>query len=703
MKTLKKLVLILLLFTSFFALLFLDNSTSSEKEILIKQPNNNATTSNSLVITDFSNFSISQNHPLISSVNQIENLNFSYLGESYEEFINEIYNLDFYSSWNITDFDVEFAVNFNYNDTQDKGNFSFLIWSSYNETEQMNSTLLGSISIIDNWNTSTGLLEIVGYPNMIFDKYNTSISSIPLSEMINFHANRTDNKFTLEIINSTTEEIIITHTWDDAIHNPVNMFQVDFGVGGRNNSLNINLTNFQTKINYKEPFVNPGYPFTIDFNDFSDFFISDNSSYIKSKNNDSHLDFTFDGEVYSGSYSERYNMLLDDYGNCSDFSITIDLDYRYDELVLGTLDIRLVSYYNEEREFVGSTEIGTPLDVCFASVYDPWASYGGTYRIGATPNDVWYTSRSAYGTSEKDGTVSFVISRLNGIISIDCIRNGTSYLLLQLLSQEVLKPVNFISIGTEIIASYNNFSKGVFSNISASLTFDNYDFPQSEPPVNGNEQNDGGFSGDAGETFDTARQIADDTFQGYLDTDDDDDFYIFYIFGYVTLTINMFGPESADFDLYLYNPNKNLIDQGLQSIANETVTSTVYSGGYWYINVHRFEGVGQYTISITTVDISSSTSNGDRNPTVLIALGVIAAVLLIILITFLIITKRKTSPNQSTETAGTEQTIDKSYLTDEEIRIAQRVQATKIPDEEEFYDEYKGYSFGMKDEENDEK
>jgi hypothetical protein len=116
-------------------------------------------------------------------------------------------------------------------------------------------------------------------------------------------------------------------------------------------------------------------------------------------------------------------------------------------------------------------------------------------------------------------------------------------------------------------------------------------------------QNDMGSGSDAGNTFSTALLIelpADG--EGYLDSYDTDDYYVFYYLSYGnTIFATLYSPEGADFDLYLYDPSHVLVASSTQGtgVADE-IEYSANTNGYYYLRVYRFSGSGIYSLSIWT-------------------------------------------------------------------------------------------------------
>lgn len=108
-------------------------------------------------------------------------------------------------------------------------------------------------------------------------------------------------------------------------------------------------------------------------------------------------------------------------------------------------------------------------------------------------------------------------------------------------------------------------------------------------------QNDAGSSGDAGNTIDTAVSITPGTYSGYLDMEDPEDWYSFSVNTGQGIFIDLEVPKrsssfpSSDFDVYLYNPQDQLVHQG-NYYGDDTIEYPAEISGTWKIKIDIFPG-----------------------------------------------------------------------------------------------------------------
>jgi len=123
-------------------------------------------------------------------------------------------------------------------------------------------------------------------------------------------------------------------------------------------------------------------------------------------------------------------------------------------------------------------------------------------------------------------------------------------------------------------------------------------------------QNDGGFWGDAGNTIDEARFIDPGSYAGHLAPADDVDFYKCWIPAGEIFKVDM--NPGGNYDLFLYDPGKNLL-VGSESPGDESeeITYVAETSGYYYFEIRRISGSGDYSFSIEILDITPPTSSVD--------------------------------------------------------------------------------------------
>jgi len=108
-------------------------------------------------------------------------------------------------------------------------------------------------------------------------------------------------------------------------------------------------------------------------------------------------------------------------------------------------------------------------------------------------------------------------------------------------------------------------------------------------------QNDAGTNGDAGNTIDTAIPLSPGIHSGYLDMEDPEDWYSFSASMGQGIIISLEVPKrsssfpSSDFDIYLYNPQGELVHQG-NYYGDDTIEYPADASGTWKIKIDIFPG-----------------------------------------------------------------------------------------------------------------
>ena len=108
-------------------------------------------------------------------------------------------------------------------------------------------------------------------------------------------------------------------------------------------------------------------------------------------------------------------------------------------------------------------------------------------------------------------------------------------------------------------------------------------------------QNDADTNTDAGNTIDAAISLTPGTYSGYLDMDDPLDWYSFSANTGQGIVIDLEVPKrsssfpSSDFDIYLYNPQNQLVHQG-NYYGDDTIEYPADVSGTWKIKIDIFPG-----------------------------------------------------------------------------------------------------------------
>jgi len=101
--------------------------------------------------------------------------------------------------------------------------------------------------------------------------------------------------------------------------------------------------------------------------------------------------------------------------------------------------------------------------------------------------------------------------------------------------------------------------------------------------------------------------------------DDTDDYYSIDVpLGY-TITATMSGPNTADFDLYIWNNGPQIVAASEELGSYETVsftTPTSNSNGRFYINPYAYSGYGTYTLTVIVSSALSLNANAGFDKTV---------------------------------------------------------------------------------------
>jgi len=109
-----------------------------------------------------------------------------------------------------------------------------------------------------------------------------------------------------------------------------------------------------------------------------------------------------------------------------------------------------------------------------------------------------------------------------------------------------------------------------------------------------NGQNDAGYGTDAGDSFSSANSINPGTYEGYLDMMDEEDWFRFNANAGQAIHLNLNMKDIAylsDFDLYLYNPDEELVNYDGYYYDDEVLFEVPSGqGGQWRARIKIFPG-----------------------------------------------------------------------------------------------------------------
>jgi len=70
------------------------------------------------------------------------------------------------------------------------------------------------------------------------------------------------------------------------------------------------------------------------------------------------------------------------------------------------------------------------------------------------------------------------------------------------------------------------------------------------------------------------------------------------------LQVSLNGPTGSDFDLYVYNPELQLVDKSISPQSSESCHLVAKMTGYYYIVIIPYSGTGEFTLQVKTQDLS---------------------------------------------------------------------------------------------------
>ncbi len=122
--------------------------------------------------------------------------------------------------------------------------------------------------------------------------------------------------------------------------------------------------------------------------------------------------------------------------------------------------------------------------------------------------------------------------------------------------------------------------------------------------------NDGGGAvdiPDPGSDFASAYEIQPGTYRQHLDSSDIYDFYKFYVHEGESITITLVPPSDADFDMGLYDPALHKRENSVGDVGEiDVIGCVIDTTGYWYLEVLRYSGDGDYTLKFEVDSITAT-------------------------------------------------------------------------------------------------
>jgi len=104
-----------------------------------------------------------------------------------------------------------------------------------------------------------------------------------------------------------------------------------------------------------------------------------------------------------------------------------------------------------------------------------------------------------------------------------------------------------------------------------------------------NGQNDAGINGDAGDNIGEATSISSGSYYGYMDINDQEDWYSFSVNSGQGIFVTLEIIEKSDYDIHLYNPSGELVHSS-QYYGDDELEYPADVSGIWKIQLDMFPG-----------------------------------------------------------------------------------------------------------------
>ncbi|MHA1630636.1 MAG: hypothetical protein ACTSXO_07295 [Candidatus Heimdallarchaeota archaeon] len=204
-------------------------------------------------------------------------------------------------------------------------------------------------------------------------------------------------------------------------------------------------------------------------NDFSGFLPYADSNLVTTILNKTMISMTYDNQP--GNY--EWETVYFGFGENKlyyDFNLLLELDYLYTGSLLKQFTFALGSFYFENRTFDEATPKGY-LRLCAFDCWDAWDAHEGKYCISANPDNQGFDIiETTYGTLPSSASLQYIVTRINGILKLQIIKNG----IIQIEHQwttGVARPLNYLLIALAVDPSYCTFTNVKFTSLNVELKY----------------------------------------------------------------------------------------------------------------------------------------------------------------------------------------------------------------------------------------
>jgi len=182
--------------------------------------------------------------------------------------------------------------------------------------------------------------------------------------------------------------------------------------------------------------------------DFSNFELLNDNQYISSLKSNDHIDFNYSGGA-SSRVEEYYILNFDEYGNCTDFSLEINVSYSYTGAMLSGGLFLIGSYYLENGNYFGKPEGDLFTYLSWTSVRDVWTSSGGVFEVCGYPDNIGDKYQTGSGSLGSSGVATFLLSRENMTLTLSVKQDEITKITHSWLSN-VSRVINYLQVGLTI-------------------------------------------------------------------------------------------------------------------------------------------------------------------------------------------------------------------------------------------------------------
>ncbi|MHA1354740.1 MAG: hypothetical protein ACTSR1_06170, partial [Candidatus Heimdallarchaeota archaeon] len=275
----------------------------------------------SIAITDLENFTLLIDSPHIASTKNNTHIEYLFNGSS-NSWVTEryIYRID--PGYYVSDFAIQVKVDYSYTDTNDLMTVGLIVGSYYDgfdnymgDPNYLTDQFHVYAGIEDSWSENQARHHLSLHNNSVVEGDNDSNGAAGLSGTAMINQTRVDDELSCSVMDNTGATTFVDHVWENS-DEKINFLMFYFNTQNVLTDANATISSIVADLVIEQDEI-------IRLSDFSSFYKVVSDPYIDDVNNDTHIEYKFQGTAPSYPFYERYSYYLP--VNCTDFFIELKL------------------------------------------------------------------------------------------------------------------------------------------------------------------------------------------------------------------------------------------------------------------------------------------------------------------------------------------------------------------------------------------